>query len=72
VGSVSRPVKELRGFQRVFLKKGASKRLTFTLTNHDLSFYRKDMTFGSEPGLFDVFVGGSSKTDYKTMFILKP
>lgn len=71
VGSVTRPVKELRGFQRVFLKKGTSKKLTFTLTNRDLSFYRKDMSWGSEPGKFEVFVGGSSGTMYKTGFILK-
>jgi len=71
VGSVTRPVKELRGFQRVFLRKGESKNLTFKLTNEDLSFYRKNMTYGSEPGRFEVFVGGSSGTKYKTGFILK-
>ncbi|MBE0650990.1 MAG: beta-glucosidase BglX [Bacteroidales bacterium] len=71
VGSVTRPVKELRGFKRVFLKKGESKKLVFKLTNQDLSFYRKDMTFGSEPGSFEVFVGGNSATQYKTNFVLK-
>lgn len=71
VGSVTRPVKELRGFKRVFLKKGESKKLIFKLTNHDLSFYRKDMTFGSEPGRFEVFVGDNSETQYKTGFALK-
>lgn len=71
VGSVTRPVKELRGFKRVFLKKGESKKLVFKLTNHDLSFYRKDMTFGSEPGHFEVFVGDNSDTQYKTGFVLK-
>jgi beta-glucosidase len=71
VGSVELPVKELKGFQRVFLKKGASKKLEFKLTNQDLSFYRKDMTFGSEPGKFEVFVGGNSATEYKTGFELE-
>jgi beta-glucosidase len=71
VGSVTRPVKELRGFKKVFLKKGESKQLTFLLTNEDLSFYRKDMTWGSEPGAFEVFVGTNSDTDYKTSFVLK-
>lgn len=71
VGSVTRPVKELRGFKRVFLKKGTSKKIVFKLTNHDLSFYRKDMTFGSEPGRYEVFVGGNSDTQYKTGFVLK-
>ena len=71
VGSVTRPVKELKGFQKIFLKKGTTKNLTFLLTDKDFSFYRKDMTYGSEPGQFEVFVGGSSGTMYKTSFILK-
>ncbi|GMT46171.1 MAG: glycosyl hydrolase [bacterium] len=71
VGSVTRPVKELRGFRKVFLRKGKSKKLIFKLTNKDLSFYRKDMTFGSEPGRFYVFVGGNSNTEYKRSFWLK-
>ncbi len=71
VGSVTRPVKELRGFRKVFLRKGESKKLIFKLTNKDLSFYRKDMTFGSEPGRFYVFVGGNSNTEYKRSFWLK-
>jgi len=71
VGSVTRPVKELRGFKRVFLKKGESKKLTFSLTNNDLSFYRKDMSWGSEPGKFEVFVGTNSSTQYKKAFNLK-
>jgi len=71
VGSVTRPVKELRGFQKIFLKKGATKKLTFLLTDKDFSFYRKNMTYGSEPGHFEIFVGGSSATMYKSSFILK-
>jgi beta-glucosidase len=60
VGSVTRPVKELKGFQKVFLKKGEQAEVTFTLTDADLSFYRSDMTFGAEPGQFVVYIGNSS------------
>ena len=61
VGSVTRPVKELKGFQKVFLQPGESKELTFKLTQHDLSFYRRDMTFGTEPGEYEIMVGGNSE-----------
>ena len=60
VGSVTRPMLELKAFQKIPLAAGASKNLTFTLTDKDLSFFRRDMTFGSEPGEFDILVGGSS------------
>jgi beta-glucosidase len=60
VGSVTRPVKELKGFQKIMLQPGESKQLTFTLTEKDLSFYRRDMTFGTEPGEFEIMVGGNS------------
>ncbi len=65
VGSVTRPVKELKGFQKVLIAPGATKAVTFTLTDADFSFFRKDMTFGSEPGEFDIMVGGSSDTKQK-------
>lgn len=60
VGSVTRPVKELKGFQKIMIPKGTTKTLNFTLTDKDLSFFRKDMSFGSEPGEFDIMVGGNS------------
>ena len=60
VGSVTRPVKELKGFQKVMLQPGESKELTFTLSQRDLSFYRRDMTFGTEPGEYEIMVGGNS------------
>jgi beta-glucosidase len=69
-GSVTRPVKELKDFQKVFLKTGESKKITFTLSANDLSFYRADMTWGTEPGQFDVFVGGSSEQVLKKSFEL--
>lgn len=61
VGSVTRPVKELKGFQKVKLAAGESKDIVFTLRADDLSFYRKDMTFGPEIGKFKVFIGGNSR-----------
>ncbi len=65
VGSVTRPVKELRGFQQVMLQPGASSTLTFVLTREDLSFYGPGLKFGMEPGAFEVMVGGSSETENK-------
>lgn len=61
VGSVTRPVKELKGFQKVMLRKGESKTLHFNITPEDLKFYDKDMKWTSEPGGFTVFVGGNSR-----------
>ncbi|MFN0174661.1 MAG: glycoside hydrolase family 3 N-terminal domain-containing protein [Saprospiraceae bacterium] len=61
VGSVTRPVKELKGFQKIMLQPGETRALKFTLTEHDLSFYRRDMTFGTEPGEYEIMVGGNSQ-----------
>jgi beta-glucosidase len=71
VGSVTRPVKELKGFQKIMLQPGESKEVSFTLTQKALSFYRRDMTFGTEPGKFNVFVGGNSRDVKQTSFMLK-
>ena len=71
VGSLTRPVKELKGFQKIMLKPGESRTVTFTLTENDLSFYRADLTFGAEPGKFQVFVGGNSRDVLQTEFELK-
>ncbi len=60
VGSVTRPVRELKGIQRLHLQPGESRTVTFALTEADLRFYRRDMTFGSEPGEFDLFIGPNS------------
>jgi beta-glucosidase len=60
VGSVTRPVKELKGFQKIMIAKGESRDITFTIHAADLSFYRRDMSFGPEAGRFQVFVGGNS------------
>lgn len=60
VGSVTRPVKELKGFQKVFLKKGESKKVTFNITPEELKFYNSQLKFDWEAGEFDVMVGTSS------------
>ncbi len=68
VGSVTRPVKELKGFQKIMLQPGESKTLTFTLTQESFRFYRRNMTFGTEPGEYDIMVGGNSQ-EVKTVRI---
>ncbi|MCW0483742.1 beta-glucosidase BglX [Gaoshiqia sediminis] len=71
VGSVSRPLKELKAFQKVFIPKGETKRVSFKLSVADLSFYRNDLSFGAEPGQFMVFVGSNSDTEDFEEFTLK-
>lgn len=71
VASVAPPVRELKGFEKINLKPGESKEVVFTITNEDLSFYRKDMSYGSEPGEFMVFVGGNSKDTQSAEFVLE-
>ena len=60
VASVTRPVKELKGFQRVTLDPGQQKTVTFTLKPDQLAFYGLDMKRVVEPGMFKVYVGGNS------------
>jgi beta-glucosidase len=71
VGSVTRPLKELKGFEKVMLQPGETRAVTFTLGIQDLSFYKRDMSFGVEPGKFQVFVGGNSRDVQVAEFILK-
>jgi beta-glucosidase len=66
VGSVSRPVKELKGFQRISLKKGETKTVSFTITPDDLKFYNQNLDYKFEPGDFDIMIGSSSD-DIKTL-----
>ena len=61
ISDVTRPVKELKGFERVALKAGESKRITFTITPEHLRYYNLDMELVVEPGTFQVMVGGSSR-----------
>lgn len=60
VSSIVVPALQLKGFKKIFLKKGESKELTFALTRKDLSFYNKDLIFTAEPGKYNVMIGGAS------------
>jgi beta-glucosidase len=70
VADVTRPVKQLKGFQKIALLIGESKKITFTITPAMLSFYRLDMTYGTEPSKFDLFIGDSSDSVNHTSFTL--
>lgn len=72
VGSITRPVKELKGFQQIELKPGESKTVSFKLTSDDLRFYNSDLKFVAEPGDFKVFVGSSSQDVKEANFKLLP
>ncbi|HCM35481.1 MULTISPECIES: beta-glucosidase BglX [Chryseobacterium] len=60
VGSITRPVKELKGFQKIFLKKGESKKVTFEITPENLKFYNGELKYDWESGDFDLMIGTSS------------
>jgi beta-glucosidase len=60
VASVTRPVKELKDFQKVFLQPGESKEVTFVIDKEKLSFYNQQMQWGTEPGDFKLMIGNSS------------
>jgi beta-glucosidase len=68
VGSVTRPVKELKGFKHIFLLAGESKAVTFKIHTDELAFYNRQMKFTTEPGVFNVWIGGNSDTNLKTEF----
>ena len=61
VGSVARPVKELKGFERIHLKKGESRTVSFDITAEQLKFYNSALNWVCEPGEFEVMVGGNSR-----------
>ena len=71
VGSVTRPLKELKGFQKVLIKKGETKTIAFYLTTDDLAFYHPDLKKYWEPGEFVVYVGtNSAETISKSIFTI--
>lgn len=65
VGSVTRPVKELKGFEKISLKKGEKKTVTFEISSEDLKFYNMSMKNEAEAGDFEIFVGTNSDTQLK-------
>lgn len=70
VGSIARPVKELKGFRRISLAPGESKRVEFTLTSDDLKFYNFDLDYVNEPGDYRLFIGPNSAENLSTTFRL--
>ncbi len=71
VASVTRPVRELKGFQKIDLKPGESKVVTFTISPEDLKFYNYDLKYVAEPGEFRVYIGGNSDAVKEASFTLK-
>ncbi|MBO5596385.1 MAG: glycoside hydrolase family 3 C-terminal domain-containing protein [Bacteroidales bacterium] len=69
VGSVTRPVKQLKGFRRIRLSPGESRTVEFTLDKETLSFWRQDMTWGAESGDFQIFIGGASNETQNASFV---
>ncbi|WP_371724783.1 beta-glucosidase BglX [Mucilaginibacter sp. L196] len=71
VGSTVRPVKELKGFQRIHLKAGEAKTVRFTIDNDMLKYYNADLAYKAEPGDFDVMIGTNSRDVKSTKLTLK-
>ncbi|HKR61321.1 MAG TPA: beta-glucosidase BglX [Pyrinomonadaceae bacterium] len=69
--SVTRPVKELEGFQRVTLQAGEKKRIEFELSSRQLGFYNREMRFVVEPGEFEVMVGPNSEDLIEAKFVVE-
>ena len=72
VASVTRPLQELRGFQRIELAAGATGTVHLTLSADDLAFWRADMTYGTEPGEFLVMTGPNAAETQAARFDLQP
>ena len=70
VASVTRPVKELKGFEKIELEAGSERKVTITLRSDDLAFYTADGTWKAEPGEIVVFVGSSSEEVLEGRFVL--
>ena len=71
VGSIARPVQELKGFERISLKPGESRTVTFTINSDLLKFYNKNLDYVCEPGDFEVMVGTNSHDVQRKNFTLK-
>ncbi|OJV48096.1 MAG: hypothetical protein BGO40_11065 [Chryseobacterium sp. 39-10] len=66
VGSITRPVKELKGFKKIFLKKGESQKVTFDISPEDLKFYDNNLKYDWEAGEFVVMIGTDSENVTQT------
>ncbi|MGY6562614.1 MAG: glycoside hydrolase family 3 N-terminal domain-containing protein [Luteibaculaceae bacterium] len=70
--NITRPVRELKGFKKVFFEPNETKVVSFELTEKELGFYNRNNAWMVEPGDFDVWIGGSSKAHLHTHFLLLP
>lgn len=68
VASITRPLKELKGFEKIYLENGESRQVSFFLTPEDMSFYDKNMKWTLEPGIFTVMLGGDSQNVLQAQF----
>ncbi|MEC8323932.1 MAG: fibronectin type III-like domain-contianing protein, partial [Bacteroidota bacterium] len=71
ISSATRPVKELKGYQRIFLKKGETKQVSFEINKETLAFYDIDMNYCVEPGDFSIMIGSSSDSKHLKSTTLK-
>ena len=71
VGSIARPVQELKGFERISLKPGESRTVNFTIDAELLKFYNKDLEYVCEPGQFEAMIGPNSRDVQRKTFTLK-
>ena len=71
VGSLARPIRELRGFRKINLKAGESKTVNFTLNDDQLAFWNADLVKRSEPGEFQVWISPDSQRGIPASFILR-
>jgi beta-glucosidase len=70
VGSVTRPIKELKGFQKIFVKKGETEIVSFKISIEELKFYNSNLDYVAEPGTFQVFIGSNSDVQNNVGFEL--
>ncbi|KJD36462.1 beta-glucosidase [Tamlana sedimentorum] len=68
IGSITRPIKELKGFKKIMIASGETKTIHFTINAETLQFYTSNKKWEVEPGDFNVWVGGDSSTTLKTLF----
>jgi beta-glucosidase len=71
VGSIARPVQELKGFERITLQPSESRKVTFTITPDLLKFYNADLVYDCEPGEFDLMIGPNSRDVQHKPFTLQ-
>lgn len=71
IGSITRPVKELKGFEHIYLKNGEQKEVSFSISPNDLKFHNNEIIYDFEEGDFNVWVGPNSASGLKSKFYLK-